>query len=135
GERLQTLDGAEQVFDNDAVLVCDAKAAAGIGGIMGGADSEVSPDTTRIAMEAATWNGQNILETSKKLGLRTEASSRFEKQLHPELALPAHRPAARLVGELCGARRADSTIDVAAEPLPPPRIALREERLEGLLGE
>jgi phenylalanyl-tRNA synthetase beta chain len=79
GERLTTLDGEQRVFDDDAVLVCDAKGASGIGGIMGGAASEVSGATTRVAMEAATWNGPNILKTSAKLGLRTEASARFEK--------------------------------------------------------
>ena len=71
---------------------------------MGGAASEVSAATTRVAMEAATWNGGNILETSKKLALRTEASARFEKQLHPELALRAQRLAARMMVELCNAR-------------------------------
>jgi phenylalanyl-tRNA synthetase beta chain len=135
GERLQTLDGTEQVFDDDAVLVCDAKSASGIGGIMGGAASEVSAETTRVAMEAATWNGGNILETSKKLGLRTEASARFEKQLHPELALRAQRLAATMMVELCGARMVDGTIDVAAEPPEQPRITLRSQRLQGLLGE
>ena len=135
GERLVTLDGAEHVFDDDAVLVCDAESASGIGGIMGGAASEVSQQTTRVAMEAATWNGGNILETSKKLALRTEASARFEKQLHPELALRGQRLAARLMVELCGARMAKGTIDVAAEPPEPPRITLRGERLDGLLGE
>ena len=88
GERLTTLDGEERVFDGDAVLVCDADGPTGIGGIMGGAASEVGAETTRVAMEAATWNGTNILKTSKKLGLRTEASNRFEKQLHPR-ARPA----------------------------------------------
>jgi phenylalanyl-tRNA synthetase beta chain len=135
GERLQTLDGTEQVFDDDAVLVCDAKSASGIGGIMGGAASEVSSETTRVAMEAATWNGGNILETSKKLGLRTEASARFEKQLHPELALRAQRLAATMMVELCGARMAEGTIDVAAELPEQPRITLRSQRLQGLLGE
>jgi phenylalanyl-tRNA synthetase beta chain len=135
GERLVTLDGGEHVFDDDAVLVCDAKSASGIGGIMGGAASEVSAATTRAAMEAATWNGGNILETSKKLGLRTEASTRFEKQLHPELAIRAQRLAARLMVELCDARIASGTIDVAAEPPEPPRITLRSKRLGSLLGE
>jgi phenylalanyl-tRNA synthetase beta chain len=135
GERLQTLDGAYQVFDNDAVLVCDAKAASGIGGIMGGAASEVTPGTTRVAMEAATWNGGNILETSKKLGLRTEASARFEKQLHPALALRAQGLAAAMMVELCGAQMAEGTIDVAVAPPEPQRITLRSERLQGLLGE
>ena len=73
-----------------------------------------SAETTRVAMEAATWNGPNILQTSKKLGLRSEASGRFEKQLHPELALRAQRLAARLMVELCGARMVPGTVDVAA---------------------
>src|SRR5205085_7540095 len=102
---------------------------------MGGAASEVSDTTTRVAMEAATWNGPNILRTSTKLVLRTEASSRFERQLHPELALAAQRLAARLMVDLCEARMVPGTIDVA-EPVPPPRrIVLRSGRVEGLLGE
>ncbi len=113
GERITTLDGEERVLDADAVLVCDASGPTGIGGIMGGAASEVSDATTRVAMEAATWNGPNILRTSTKLGLRTEASARFERQLHPELAVAAQRLAARLMVELCGARMVPGTIDVA----------------------
>ena len=135
GERIVTLDGEERVLDDDVVLVCDAERASGIGGVMGGADSEVSEATVRVAMEAATWNGPNILETSKKLGLRTEASARFERQLHPELALQAQRLAARLMVDLCGARMVPGTIDVHGE-LPEVRtIELRESRLERLLGE
>jgi phenylalanyl-tRNA synthetase beta chain len=135
GERLETLDGEQRVFDGDAVLVCDADGSTGIGGIMGGARSEVGAQTTRVAMEAATWNGTNILMTSKKLGLRTEASTRFEKQLHPRLALQAQRLAARLMVELCGARMVPGTVDVAAPEPDPHRIGLRSERLDSLLGE
>ena len=135
GERLRTLDGEERVFDGDAVLVCDAEGPTGIGGIMGGARSEVSAATTRVAMEAATWNGTNILQTSKKLALRSEASNRFEKQLHPRLALQAQRLAARLMVELCGARMVPGTVDVAAPEPQPHRITLRSERLDALLGE
>jgi phenylalanyl-tRNA synthetase beta chain len=134
GERLTTLDGEERIFDNDAVLVCDARAPCGIGGIMGGAASEVAEATTKVVMEAATWNGPNILKTSSKLALRTEASTRFEKQLHPELALRAQELAARLMVALCGARLVPGTIDVATEPEPARRIVLRSERVEGLLG-
>jgi phenylalanyl-tRNA synthetase beta chain len=134
-ERLVTLDGEERVFDSQVVLVCDADGPTGIGGVMGGAASEVSDATTRVAMEAATWNGPNILETSSKLALRTEASSRFERQLHPELALAAQRLAARLMVEVCGARMEKGTIDVAEPVTPAPRIVLRSARLEGLLGE
>ena len=125
GERLTTLDGEQRVFDSDAVLVCDANGPTGIGGIMGGATSEVSESTTRVAMEAATWNGANILQTSKKLGLRSEASTRFEKQLHPRLALQAQRLAARLMVELCGARMLPGTIDVAAPEPEPHHVTMR----------
>ena len=135
GERITTLDGEERVVDGDAVLVCDADGPTGIAGIMGGARSEVSAGTTRVAMEAATWNGPNILQTSKKLGLRSEASTRFEKQLHPRLALEAQRLAARLMVEVCGARMAAGTVDVAAPEPEPHRVTLRTARLEGLLGE
>ena len=135
GEQLVTLDDELRVFDSDAVLVCDADGPTGIGGIMGGARSEVSSETTRVAMEAATWNGGNILQTSKKLGLRSEASTRFEKQLHPELALCAQRVAAKLMVELCGARMVPGTVDAAADPPPPARILLRTARVEKLLGQ
>jgi phenylalanyl-tRNA synthetase beta chain len=135
GEKLVTLDGEERVLDSEMVLVCDADGPTGIGGVVGGAASEVSESTTRVAMEAATWNGPNILETSSKLALRTEASSRFERQLHPELAVAAQRLAARLMVEICGARMAPDTIDVSAPVPAPPRITLRTARVEGLLGE
>ena len=88
---MTTLDGVERTFDDDAVLVCDRNGPSGIAGIMGGQVSEVSETTTRVLLEVATWNGVNILRTSRKLGLRSDASNRFEKQLHPELALRAQR--------------------------------------------
>ena len=69
------------------VLVCDREGPSGIAGIMGGQVSEVSDSTTSVLLEVATWNGVNILRTSRRLGLRSEASNRFEKQLHPELAI------------------------------------------------
>src|SRR3954462_11597347 len=116
GERMRTLDGVEREFDSSMALVCDAEGPSGIGGIMGGEISEVSEDTTRVLMEAATWVGSNILDTSKKLQLRTEASGRFEKQLHPELGIAAQRLTARLMIELCGARLVPGTIDIYPEP-------------------
>ena len=86
-------------------------------------------------MEAATWVGPNIMRTSKALGLRTEASARFEKQLHPEQAIAAQRLAARLMVELCGARLVPGTLDEYPKPLQPHEVALRPERMERLLGE
>src|SRR4051794_1959090 len=134
GEKMTTLDGVERTFDEDTVLVCDRKGPSGIAGIMGGETSEVSETTTRVLLEVATWNGVNILRTSRKLGLRTDASNRFEKQLHPELALRAQRIASRLMVELCGARLVPGTIDEAAEIPDPHRLRLRHERVERLLG-
>jgi phenylalanyl-tRNA synthetase beta chain len=134
GEKMTTLDGVERSFDDDAVLVCDRDGPSGIAGIMGGQVSEVSDSTTRVLLEVATWNGVNILRTSRKLGLRSEASNRFEKQLHPELAIRAQRVASRLLVEVCGARLVPGTIDEAAEIPPPHRVELRADRAEGLLG-
>ncbi len=136
GETMTTLDGAERSFDHDMALVCDAEGPSGIAGVMGGLISEVSDSTTRVLMEAATWVGPNIMRTSRALGLRTEASARFEKQLHPEQAIAAQRLAARLMVELCGARMVSGTIDA----YPNPRVGqivmpLRSERMEKLLGE
>jgi phenylalanyl-tRNA synthetase beta chain len=134
GERMTTLDGVERSFDEDAVLVCDRNGPSGIAGVMGGEVSEVSDQTTRVLLEVATWNGVNILRTSRKLGLRSDASSRFEKQLHPELAIRAQRIASRLMVELCGAKLVPETIDVAAEIPEPHRLELRTGRVESLLG-
>jgi phenylalanyl-tRNA synthetase beta chain len=134
GETMTTLDGVERVLDSETVLVCDRDGPSGIAGIMGGQVSEVSDETTRVLLEVATWNGTNILRTSRLLGLRSEASARFEKQLHPELCLRAQRIASRLLVELCGAKLVPGTIDVAAELPSPPRIRLRGARVEGLLG-
>jgi phenylalanyl-tRNA synthetase beta chain len=134
GEKMTTLDGVERALDEDTVLVCDRNGPSGIAGIMGGQVSEVSDRTTSVLLEAATWNGVNILRTSRKLGLRSDASNRFEKQLHPELTIRAQRIASRLMVELCGARLVPGTIDAAAEIPEPHRLELRTERAAELLG-
>ena len=135
GETMVTLDGEERELDAEMALVCDAEGPSGIAGVMGGQISEVSDGTTRVLMEAATWVGPNILRTSKALGLRSEASTRFEKQLHPDSAMAAQRLAARLMVELCGARMVPGTIDAYPEPAQPRVVELRPARLERLLGE
>jgi phenylalanyl-tRNA synthetase beta chain len=134
GEKMTTLDDVERSLDVETVLVCDSNGPSGIAGIMGGQVSEVSEETTRVLLEVANWNGTNILRSSRLLSLRSEASSRFEKQLHPELCIRAQRIASRLMVELCGAKLVPGTIDVAAEIPPPRRLTLRGERVEGLLG-
>jgi phenylalanyl-tRNA synthetase beta chain len=134
GERMTTLDGVERSFDAETVLVCNRNGPSGIAGIMGGQASEVSSGTTRVLLEVANWNGTNILRTSRLLGLRSEASSRFEKQLHPALCMRAQQLASRLMVELCGAKLVPGTIDVAAGVPARARIRLRGERVAGLLG-
>jgi len=134
GETMTTLDGEERRFDAETVLVCDENGPSGIAGIMGGQVSEVSEQTTSVLLEVANWNGTNVLRTSRQLGLRSEASSRFEKQLHPDLCIRAQRVASQLMVELCGASLAPGTIDVAAEPPPVRSLVLRDTRVFGLLG-
>ncbi len=134
GERMTTLDGVERSFDSESVLVCDRNGPTGIAGIMGGQVSEVGDSTSRILLEVATWNGVNILRTSSMLGLRSDASARFEKQLHPELAMRAQRVAAVLYTELCGGRMLAGTIDALAELPSPHVISLHGARLDSLLG-
>ncbi|MBS1862743.1 MAG: phenylalanine--tRNA ligase subunit beta [Actinobacteria bacterium] len=134
GERMTTLDGTERELDPEVVLVCDRDQPSGIAGLMGGQVSEVSDQTTEVLLEAANWNGSNILQTSRKLGLRSEASARFEKQLHPDLTLRAQAIACKLMVELCGATLVPGTIDVAA-PEPSARtLRLRGARVTAILG-
>ncbi len=136
GETLTTLDGVQRPLDPDVCLIEDAAGPTSIAGVMGGARSEVSESTTRVLMEAATWNGPNIQRTSTRLGLRTEASGRFEKQLSPEAAMEAQAIATKLMVELCGARVVEGTIDVL-EPVgsaPFDEIELADRTVERILG-
>lgn len=134
GEKVTTLDGVERECDDQTVLVCDGEGPSAIAGIMGGAISEVSDETTNVLLEIATWNGPNIHRTSQKLGLRSEASSRFEKGLSPMLPPEVQELAAKLMTELAGARPVSDTIDVAGTIASPQPIDLREQRLRSLLG-
>ena len=134
GEQIETLDGQTRTLDSDMVLIEDAEGPTSIAGVMGGERSEVQPNTTRVLMEAANWNGANIHHTSLKLGLRSEASSRFEKQLQPEQAMEAQAVSTQLMIELCGARLVPGTIDVGGEGPPLKTIRLRDARVTSLLG-
>jgi phenylalanyl-tRNA synthetase beta chain len=134
GQKLVTLDGVERVLDGEMALISDDEGPTSLAGVMGGQVSEVSDSTARVAMEAATWVGPNISRTMSKLALRSEAGARFEKQLHPALAMAAQRLAARLMVELCGARLVGETVDVYPRPVEPRTVRLREPRVEKLLG-
>ncbi len=134
GEAVRTLDGQSRSVSAETVLIADGEGPTSIAGIMGGARSEVEPTTTRVLMEAATWDGANIHRSSLRLGLRSEASGRFEKGLQPESAMEAQALAARLMIALCDARLVPGTFDHGGPGPRPPVIRLRDARLHGLLG-
>ena len=134
GEPIETLDGETRRLDEDTVMICDDDGPTSIAGVMGGARSEVSDSTTTVLLEVATWDGPNIQRTSTRLGLRSEASARFEKQLQPEQALEALAVATRLMADLCGATLAPGTIDEGGPGPEAARVRLRDARVEALLG-
>ena len=134
GEVLTTLDGEERLLDSDICLIADADGPTSLAGVMGGSRSEVSEQTSRVLLEAAVWDGANINRTSTRLGLRSEASSRFEKGLPPEGALEAQAMATALMLELTGATLADGTLDVGGDGPPADLIRLRDARIVSLLG-
>jgi phenylalanyl-tRNA synthetase beta chain len=134
GELVRTLDGQERALDEEMALIADDEGPTSIAGVMGGARSEVSDDTTRVLLEVASWDGPGIHGTSSALGLRSEASARFEKGLPPESCDYAQAVACRLLVELCGAQLAPGTIDVRAPARPVRAIALRTGRVERILG-
>ena len=134
GERTKTLDGQERALGPDMALVCDPEHAVGIGGVMGGADSEVTMATTRVLLEAAYWDPGSIRRTSKALGLSTDAAYRFERGGDVEAPPDVLARAAQLMAELGGGTVARGVIDVYPEPRPHRRVALRMSRVERVIG-
>jgi phenylalanyl-tRNA synthetase beta chain len=135
GEAVTTLDGQVRTLDPRMGVIEDADGPTSIAGVMGGARSEIHDATTRVLLEVATWNGPAINHTSWKLGLRSEASARFEKGLPPEGCLEAQAVATALMLELTGARLAPGTLDVGDPgPREAPVVTLRDARVRGLLG-
>lgn len=134
GETLVTLDGKTRTLTPPQLVVADAARAAAVGGVMGGLDSEVTAATSRIVFEAAWWHPRSIRATSKALGLKTEASTRFERGADPTLQALATARACALL-ELIGAGRADGAlVDAVAAPHVPVVVALSHAHVEGLLG-
>jgi phenylalanyl-tRNA synthetase beta chain len=134
GEPVTTLDGQTRTLDSEMVVIEDADGPTSIAGLMGGERSEVQPETTRVLLEVANWHGPNIHRGSWALGLRSEASARFEKGLAPEQCLWAQAVATRLMIECCGASVAPGTIDIGGEGPPLSAIGLREARVRSILG-
>jgi phenylalanyl-tRNA synthetase beta chain len=134
GESLETLDGQTRVLDPGLVVICDADGPTSIAAIMGGARSEVSDSTTRVLLEAANWDGANVQRSALRLGLRSEASGRFEKGLSPGQTSEAMAVATTLLIELCASKVLPGTIDVGGPGPDPDPIELRPEHVNALLG-
>ena len=132
-EAIACLDGKTRRLTSTDMVVADTERAQGIAGIIGGADSAVQSGTTEILLEAATWEPRAIRRTARLLGLRTEASARFEKGLSPELSRPAIERAAALVAELAGGTATAAT-DVYPGPLQPITIEVDADRIDRVLG-
>ena len=134
GERTKTLDGQERALGPDMALVCDPEHAVGIGGVMGGADSEVTGGTTRVLLEAAYWDPGSIRRTARTLGLSTDAAYRFERGGDIEAPPDVLARAAQLMAELGGGAVARGVIDVYPGPRPHRRVTLRMSRVERVIG-
>ena len=134
GEKMTTLDGVERALAADNLVIADGEGAVAIAGVMGGENSEVEPDTTTILLESATFHPTNVRRTATRFKLRSEASTRFDKGLHPELAMVAARRATKLLVELAGGRALHGFVDVYPQPWREVRIELTRQRLQQVLG-
>lgn len=133
-ETFVTLDGTERQLDETMVMITDGSKSVGVGGVMGGANSEISDSTTTVLIESAYFSPRSVSQTSRKLGLRSEASARFEKGVDPERVLPALRRAVQLMCELAGGELASKEHVARTSEHPYKQIALRYERMNRLLG-
>ncbi len=134
GEAFTTLDGKERRLSRDMLMICDGEKPVGIGGVMGGLNSEIQEQTQRVLIESAYFNPVSIRKTAKKLGLSTDASHRFERGVDPNGTLYALDRAAGLMAELGGGRLFGGTIDMVSDLPVPPTIDLSVAATNRLLG-
>ncbi|MBU4498557.1 MAG: phenylalanine--tRNA ligase subunit beta [Verrucomicrobia bacterium] len=134
GEVLTTLDGALRQLDDRSLVIADISRPIALAGIIGGEDSQVTESTTSVLIESAYFDPTSILLTSKRLGIRTEASSRFERGTDPSATMVAARRAAYLMASQAGGINAAGDIDVYPEAVLPVTIDLRPERVNRVLG-
>ena len=133
-ETMYTLDNQQRKLDSDRLVIADAKKPVALAGVMGGANSEVMNSTADLLIESAYFNPVSIRKTSKKLGLRTESSYRFERGTDPENAVAALNRATQLISELAGGKVAQGIIDVYPQPEEKRILTLRTSRVAQLLG-
>ncbi len=135
GERMTTLDGVERILQGTDLLICDAeRSPQAIAGIMGGRDSEVDASTTEVLLESAYFEPGGISKSSKRLGLRSEASARFERGIDPNGAAAGADLAIRLLADVANASADARSIDVYPTPVERPRVLVRTARVNAVLG-
>ena len=133
-EKFVTLDGQERQMDDSVLMICDRERSVGIAGIMGGENSMITDDVHTMLFEAACFDGTNIRKSSKKVGLRTDASGKFEKGLDPNNAEAAINRACQLVEEIGAGEVVGGMVDVYGKRREPVRIPFDAEKMNALLG-
>ena len=134
GEKFTTLDGQERDMDENVLMICDGEKAIGIAGIMGGENSMITDNVKTMLFEAACFDGVNIRKSSKRVGLRTEASAKFEKGLDPNNAQAAIDRACQLVEEMGAGEVVGGMVDVYGKKKEPVRVPFDADKINALLG-
>ena len=133
-EKFVTLDGQERTMDENVLMICDGEKAIGIAGIMGGENSMITDDVKTMMFEAACFDGTNIRLSSKRVGLRTDASGKFEKGLDPNNAQAAIDRACQLIEEFGAGEVVGGMVDVYSKKKEPVRVVFEPEKINALLG-
>lgn len=134
GEKFVTLDGQERQLDENVLMICDAKKPVGIAGIMGGENSMITDHVTTMLFEAACFDGTNIRKSGKRIGLRTDASAKFEKGLDPNLAMEAMNRACQLVEELGAGEVVGGAVDIYPVKREGVKLPFEPDKYNKLLG-
>ena len=134
GEKFVTLDGQERTMDENVLMICDGEKAVGIAGIMGGENSMITDNVKTMLFEAACFDGVNIRLSAKRIGLRTDASGKFEKGLDPNNAQAAIDRACQLIEELGAGEVVDGMVDVYNGKSEPSRVEFDADKINALLG-
>ena len=134
GESIQTLDGTDRKLTPSMLCICDTEKPVGVAGVMGGANSEIVGDTAMVLFESANFNGTSIRRTATALGMRTDASSRYEKGLDPQNTMKAVQRACELIEMLGAGEVVEGVIDVCPNKLKQTTVKLEPEKVNALLG-
>ena len=132
GEKITTLDGVERELDKDMLVIADARKPVAVAGVMGGEESEISNATTDVLIESAYFNPNSVRRTARKLGLQTEASHRFERNIDPEGVLAAQTRCAALICEIAGGAATEDALDVYPGRAKSRSANLRPARVEAI---